>query len=47
MDNKENKELEIKLDKCMTELANAESLVSYLEKENQQLRQQLHDLLQK
>ena len=37
----ENKELEIKLDKCGTELVNAESLVSYLENENQQLRQQL------
>lgn len=41
---KENKELEIKLDKCGTELVNAESLVSYLENENQQLKQQLHDL---
>ena len=38
---KENKELEIKLDKCGTELVNAESLVSYLENENQQLKQQL------
>lgn len=44
----ENKELEIKLDKCGTELVNAESLVSNLEevqfdykKENQQLKQQL------
>ena len=37
----ENKELEIKLDKCGTELVNAESLVSYLENENQQLKQQL------
>lgn len=37
----ENKELEIKLDKCGTELVNAESLVSYLENENRQLRQQL------
>lgn len=40
----ENKELEIKLDKCGTELVNAESLVSYLENENKQLKQQLHDL---
>ena len=40
----ENKELEIKLDKCVTELVNAESLVSYLENENQQLKQQLHEL---
>ena len=39
-----NKELEIKLDKCGTELVNAENLVSYLENENQQLKQQLHDL---
>ena len=39
-----NKELEIKLDKCGTELVNAESLVSYLENENKQLKQQLHDL---
>lgn len=44
---KENKELEIKLDKCGTELVNAESLVSYLENENQQLKQQLHDLPKK
>ena len=36
-----NKELEIKLDKCGTELVNAENLVSYLENENQQLKQQL------
>ena len=43
----ENKELEIKLDKCGTELVNAESLVSYLENENQQLKQQLHDLPKK
>ena len=44
---KENKELEIKIDKCGTELVNAESLVSYLENENQQLKQQLHDLPKK
>lgn len=44
---KENKELEIKLDKCGTELVNAESLVSYLENENKQLKQQLHDLPKK
>ena len=43
----ENKELEIKLDKCGTELVNAESLVSYLENENQQLKQQLLDLPKK
>lgn len=43
----ENKELEIKLDKCGTELVNAENLVSYLENENQQLKQQLHDLPKK
>ena len=42
-----NKELEIKLDKCGTELVNAENLVSYLENENQQLKQQLHDLPKK
>ena len=36
-----NKELEIKLDKCGTELVNAENLVSYLENENKQLKQQL------
>ena len=42
-----NKELEIKLDKCVTELVNAENLVSYLENENQQLKQQLHDLPKK
>ena len=36
-----NKELEIKLDKCGIELVNAENLVSYLENENQQLKQQL------
>ena len=36
-----NKELEIKLDKCGTELVNAENLVSYLENENQQFKQQL------
>lgn len=40
----ENKELEIKLDKCVTELVNAESIVSYLENENKQLKQQLHEL---
>ena len=44
---KENKELEIKLDKCGTELVNAESLVSKLKKENKQLKQQLHDLPKK
>lgn len=43
----ENKELEIKLDKCGTELVNAESLVSYLENENRQLKQQLHELPKK
>ena len=36
-----NKELEIKLDKCGTELVNAENIVSYLENENQQLKHQL------
>lgn len=38
---KEYKELRIKLDKCETELANAESIVSYLEYENQNFIEQL------